>query len=125
MPPRPAWEAGRPEALDTRRAEIRSPRAGRIAYYADEGPAGHPLVLLHSINAAPSAFEMRPLFDHYRGRRPVFAPELPGYGHSERSRRPYSPELYAGAIENFMTTVVKGPADVVAFSLSAEFAAAD
>jgi pimeloyl-ACP methyl ester carboxylesterase len=80
-------------------------------------------VLLHSVNAAPSVFEMKPLFEHYRAERRVFAPDLPGFGFSDRSDRPYSPALYAEAITSFLTDVVKEPADVVAFSLSAEFAA--
>ena len=42
--------------------------------YRGEVTEGTPLVLLHSINAAPSAMEMRPLFEHYRDKRPVWAP---------------------------------------------------
>jgi pimeloyl-ACP methyl ester carboxylesterase len=81
------------------------------------------LVLVHSINAAPSAFEMKPLFEHYRRQRPVYAPDLPGFGFSERSDRRYTPELYVSALLDFLERVVREPADVVAFSLSAEFAA--
>ena len=43
--------------------------------------------LVHSINAAASAYELRPLFEHYRGQRPVYAPDLLGFGFSERSDR--------------------------------------
>jgi len=111
-----------PPALDAARDVFSTMHLKEISFYAD-GPEGtRPLVLLHSINAAPSAFEMKPLFEHYRKTRRVYAPELPGFGFSDRSDRKYSPELYANAIAAFLTNIVKEPADVVAFSLSCEFA---
>ena len=57
-----------------------------------------PLLLLHSINAAPSAMEMKPLFEHLAPQRPVFAPDLPGFGLSQRGDLPYSSDFYAQAI---------------------------
>lgn len=66
---------------------------------------------------------MKPLYDHYRASRRVYVPELPGFGFSDRSDRQYSPALYANAINAFLTNVVQRPADVIAFSLSSEFAA--
>lgn len=111
-----------PNALDAPRADFETSGGERVAYYA-AGPAeGRPLVLIHSINAAPSSYEVKPLFDHYRARRPVYSLDLPGFGHSDRSARRYSPELFAGAIGDFLSRVVKQPADVLALSLSAEFA---
>lgn len=112
-----------PPAVDAPREIYATPTLKEISWYAD-GPEGtRPLVLLHSINAAPSVFEMKPLFEHYRAERRVYAPDLPGFGFSDRSDRPYSPALYAEAITSFLTDVVKEAADVVAFSLSCEFAA--
>jgi len=111
------------KALDADRMDFHSEHAGRLSYYEDRSGEGTPLVLLHSINAAPSAFEMKPIFDHYRGKRPVFALDLPGFGFSERSERVYSPLLYQRAIIDFLEGVVGAPADVVALSLSSEFAA--
>lgn len=110
-------------ALDAPRKTLVSAQLKEISYYVAGPETSTPLVLLHSINAAPSAFEMKPLFDHYRKNRRVYVPELPGFGFSDRSRRVYSPELFATAIVTFLTTIVKQPADVVAFSLSSEFAA--
>jgi len=112
-----------PDAVDAERRVLDSGTAGRLSYYQDTYVTGRPLVLVHSINAAPSAFEMRPLFQEFRSRRPVFAPELPGFGFSDRSDRRYSPELFASALEAFLSEVVKEPADVVSFSLSSEFGA--
>jgi pimeloyl-ACP methyl ester carboxylesterase len=112
-----------PDAVDASRDSFTTTHLKEISYYAAGPDDAPPLVLIHSINAAPSAFEMKPLFDQYRTTRRVYAPELPGFGHSDRSDRPYSPELYANAINAFLTNVVKAPADVVAYSLSSEFAA--
>lgn len=112
-------------AIDAPRRRLRSERAGWLNYYADTTGEGRPLVLLHSINAAPSAHEVRPLFEHYQGRRPVYALDWPGFGMSERGERRYSPEMYASALNDFMSGVIggDGPADVVALSLGCEFAA--
>lgn len=115
-----------PEALDATRDSFSTLHLKEISYYAggpDADTGNRPLVLIHSINAAPSAFELKPLYDHYRGSRRVYVPELPGFGFSDRSEREYSPELFANAIIAFLTNVVREPADVVAFSLSSEFAA--
>ncbi len=112
-----------PSALDATRKVFKSDSAGYISYYASETKSGRPLVLLHSINAAPSAMEIKPLFEHYRGQRSVFAPDLPGFGFSERGDRPYNPGLYAAAIAEFLQSVVLQEADVVALSTTAEFAA--
>jgi pimeloyl-ACP methyl ester carboxylesterase len=92
-----------------------------LSYYVDRKGKGRPLVLIHSINAAASAYEMSPLFEAFRGKRPVYALDLPGFGFSERSAREYSPALYAAAIAEFLETQVKKAADVVALSLGCEF----
>jgi pimeloyl-ACP methyl ester carboxylesterase len=112
-----------PRALDADLHTLNSPQAGLLSYYADLRGTGRPLVLVHSINAAGCAYEMRPLFQHYRGQRPVYALELPGFGYSDRSDRVYSASLYVQAILDFLGEVVQAPADVVALSLSSEFAA--
>lgn len=122
-----------PAALSGQRIEMDSP-AGRLSYYmaapaTDTAQAGDqtPLLLLHSINAAGSAYEIRPLFEHYRHQRPVYALDMPGYGFSERSDRPYLPRLMTDAVHS-MTEVIRRhhgavPIDVLGLSLSSEFAA--
>ena len=82
-----------------------------------------PLLLLHSINAAPSAMEMKPLFEQFAPERPVFAPDLPGFGLSQRGDLPYSPDFYAQAIADVVKQLEGPPPDVVALSLTCEFAA--
>jgi pimeloyl-ACP methyl ester carboxylesterase len=112
-----------PAIEDAEREQFISRYTGLISYYRDATATGRPLLLLHSINAAASAYEMRPLFNVFRTTRPVYALDLPGFGFSERSDRPYSPELYVQAILDFITNVIGQPADVVTLSLSSEFAA--
>ena len=112
-------------AIAAERHTLHSPVAGNFSYYADEHSSGRPLLLVHSMNAAASAYELRPLFEHYRGQRPVYAPDLPGFGFSERSDRAYSPELYTAALCDLLLELTAGreAADVVALSLGSEFAA--
>ncbi len=110
-------------ALQAERKEFESAQAGKVSYYADLNAKGRPLVLVHSINAAASAYEMSPLFTYYQGKRPVYALDLPGYGFSERTRRVYTPQLFADVLNDFLANEVKKAADVVALSLSCEFAA--
>ena len=90
--------------------------------YRGEVSEGAPLVLLHSINAVPSAMEMRPLFEHYRDKRPVWVPDLPGFGLSDRPDVAYSPSLYARWLAEWLESLDQ-PADVVALSLTGEFMA--
>ncbi len=99
-------------------------RAGRLGFYV--AGEGEPLLLIHSINAAASAYEMRPIAERIRGRR-VFTPDLPGFGRSDRSNRPYSIRLYTDAIHDMLDLVARetgaGAIDAVALSLSSEFLA--
>lgn len=112
-----------PPAVEAERCIFNSPRAGRLSYYVAKEGAGRPLVLIHSINAAPSAFELKPLFEFYQGKRPVYALDLPGFGFSDRGERPYTVELFVDAILDFLLTQVGEAADVIALSLGCEFAA--
>jgi pimeloyl-ACP methyl ester carboxylesterase len=105
---------------------FRGRRAGNLAYYA-AGPAHDgrpPLLLLHSINASGSAFEMKPLFEHYAQARRVIALDLPGFGFSDRSDRLYRPALFRDAILDLIEQELAGArVDAVALSLSSEFLA--
>lgn len=113
-----------PPAIDAAQTDFASSNAGLLNYYVETTPTGRPLVLLHSINAGASAYEVKPIFEHYQFSRPVYALELPGFGFSDRSDRIYSTDLYVDAISGFLHDVVPEPADVVALSLTSEFAAA-
>ncbi len=100
-------------------------RSGRLAGYVRG--EGDPMLLLHSINAAGSAYEVRPIFEHFAPSRRVFAPDLPGFGRSDRSDRRYDVGLYVDAVHDALDEIEKrcgaGPVDALALSLSAEFVA--
>ncbi len=110
-------------ALDADLRFLDGPSTGRVGYYVDASKSGRPLLLVHSLNAAPSAAEMQPLFDHYRRERPVAALDLPGFGVSERGDRAYTPEMLAAAVDAVAQEAFDSPADVIALSLGSEIAA--
>lgn len=119
---------GLPHAVSGERREIDSP-AGRLSYYVAGMQASDrpPLLLIHSVNAAGSAYEVRPLHEHYLRERRVYSMELPGFGFSDRSERTYSPRLMTDAVlaiaEEIARQHNRAPIDALALSLSSEFLA--
>ena len=97
---------------------------GLSCYVAGQGP---PLLLLHSVNAAASAAEVRPLFEHFKATHTVFAPDLPGYGYSRRDDRAYTPRLMTDALHAVAGHIAQRcgpqPVDALALSLGCEFLA--
>ena len=115
-----------PPALSGTMGRIRIP-FGEIAYYAEASTEGTPLLLLHSVNAAANSYEVKPLYDHYVGHRPVYSLDLPGFGFSDRRDRIYTPRLMTEAIialvEEIRLRHGAFPIDVMALSLTSEFLA--
>jgi pimeloyl-ACP methyl ester carboxylesterase len=94
-------------------------RGYRVAYYvAGDGP---PLLLVHSINAAASAFEMRKPFAALRENHRVYALEFLGYGGSDRPPMRYSAEIYSALIGDFVREVVGSGAPAIASSLGSAY----
>jgi pimeloyl-ACP methyl ester carboxylesterase len=96
---------------------------GRVCCYRRAGE-GRPVLLLHSINAAPSAYEVSPFFTALNLPQPLYAPDLPGFGRSERRDIAYTPDFFATTILEIIEAI--NPADgvdIVALSTTAEFAA--
>lgn len=107
--------------------EAQSIPFGRLSYYRDGPATGTPLLLVHSMNAAGNAYEVKPLYDHYKAIRPVVAPDLPGFGFSERRDIIYTPRLMSDAILA-VAALLKDqtggqPIDALALSTSCEFLA--
>ncbi len=99
--------------------------AGRIAVHrSSQEPAADttPVLLVHSVNAAASSYEMGPLFQRLERDRQVAAMDLPGFGHSDRPDVAYTPELMSGAIASVLGEYDR-PVHVVALSLGSELAA--
>ncbi|MDZ5812472.1 alpha/beta hydrolase [Halorubrum sp. AD140] len=93
-----------------------------VAYVEAGDPDDPDLVLLHGVNAAGSAGEWRAVFDDLAADYHVVAPDLPGYGRSDRPPLRYSAALYEDFVRDFLAEFDE-PA-VVASSLSAAYAAA-
>ena len=106
-------------------------RAGHVAVFFAQpdtpSPSAVPLLLVHSVNAAATAAEVRPLFDQARATRPVLAIDLPGYGLSDRSDRDYSVRLMTDAVlqaaAELATRTGAGVVDALGVSLGCEFVA--
>jgi pimeloyl-ACP methyl ester carboxylesterase len=119
-----------PLAFPAERRDLDSP-AGRLSLYSampeGAGSGLPPLLLVHSVNAAGSAAEVAPLFAHYRQQRAVYALDLPGFGCSERTDRPYTVRLMTDALQAALRAIHAEQAgvavDVLAVSLACEFAA--
>lgn len=100
-------------------------RAGRLSYYV--AGEGSPLLLIHSINAAGSVYEVKPIFEDQCRRRKVYAVDLPGFGMSDRSDRSYEVRLYVDAVHDLLDLIEaengQVPIDALAVSLASEFLA--
>ena len=98
-------------------------KTGKLcAYVAGQG---RPLLLVHSVNAAASAAEVRPVFACMARHRTVYAIDLPGYGASERADCLYTPRLMTDAILDLAAYIrshhPEQTIDAMAASLSCEF----
>lgn len=96
-------------------------RGHRIALH--EAGAGPLMVLVHSINAAASAHEMRAPFARFAAHYRVVAVDLLGFGDSDRPQMIYTAELYRDLIVD-VARALGGDARVVAVSLSSAYALA-
>ena len=69
----------------------------------------------------------RTFFQHYAGKRPVYALDLPGYGMSERRDQTYTARMMADAILAAVDEIKRlhdgEKVDVMALSVSCEYAA--
>lgn len=101
--------------------------AGRVRVYRDGPDEGLPILLVHSVNAAASAYEIRPIYEHMSARRPTYALDLPGFGLSDRSAREYTPRLMTDAVAGVVAEVRRRhegtDIDLLGLSLSCEFVA--
>ncbi|MFW5918525.1 MAG: alpha/beta fold hydrolase [Haloferacaceae archaeon] len=94
-----------------------------VAYVEAGDPDDRTIVMLHGINAAGSSHEFREVFGDLAANYHVVAPDLPGFGHSDRPPLRYSAALYEDFVEAFLAEY-DAPA-VVASSVTAAYVAAD
>ena len=112
------------KAIESDGALIEGSGDYEVYWYFDAESEGRPLLFVHSVNAAPSAIELKPLFQHFRASRPVFAPDLPGFGRSTRRVGTMTPSDFAKQIASIVDEMTPSePPDVIALSLGCEFVA--
>lgn len=93
--------------------------------YAEAGDESDPdLLLFHGIHAAASNHEFGPVFESLADEYHVIAPDLPGFGHSDRPPLLYSASLYETFVADAIQDLPAGTPTVVASSLSGAYAAA-
>jgi len=118
--------------LGRRAGEVDSPLAGETGTYRWRGfdvayvEAGDPedpdICLFHGINASASSHEFRDVFDALAEDHHVIAPDLPGFGRSDRPPLLYSGSLYTTFVEDFLTDLTED-ATVIGSSLGGAYAA--
>src|SRR5579885_2453631 len=92
-------------------------------FYKVRGPAdAQPVLLLHSIHLSASSFEWRKNFSALSQSFRVYAPDLPGFGLSDRPAIDYNPDVYITLITDFAREVIARPTMLVARGQSAAFA---
>lgn len=92
-----------------------------VRYVTAGNPSSQTVVLLHGLNAAGSSGEFRQILDQLAEKYHVVAPDLPGFGMSDRPKLRYSAAYY----ESFVEAFLKQYADpvVIASSLTTGFTA--
>ena len=93
-----------------------------VAYTEAGDPDDPDLLLLHGMNAAASSHEFRNVVDALAEEYHVLAPDMPGFGHSDRPPLLYSGALYVTFVTDFARDLTEDAA-VVASSLSGAYVA--
>jgi len=92
---------------------------GNVAYTKKgSGPA---MLLLHSPKMNASRAEWEPLIKRLSKNYTVYAPDLPGFGHSAQPEVSYSAYLYSSFINAFIEDVIEEKAIVMASGRAADF----
>jgi pimeloyl-ACP methyl ester carboxylesterase len=106
--------------LDREQATYRW-RGFDVAYTEMGDPDDPDLVALHGVNAAGSSHEFREVVDELAEEYHVIAPDLPGFGGSDRPPLLYSGSLYVAFVADFLREMADEPT-VLASSLTAAYA---
>ena len=106
----PTW--GRPHRYAWKYGEIAFQRLG----------TGQPLLLLHSFGPGHDAEEWRAAAELLAPQHLVYAPDLLGWGRSDKPRLGYDGELYIQLIGDFLEDVIEQRCGIVAAGLAAAYA---
>lgn len=107
---KPGW--GHPNRYAWRYGEIAFQKLG----------AGEPVLLLHSLGPGHDGEQWREVAELLAESHSVYAPDLLGWGRSQRPAIAYDDSLYVRLVSDFIADVIGGPATVVAAGMSAAYA---
>lgn len=110
--------------LNAERHTFESNTVGKLNYYESKVESQlTPVLLVHGVHLFAGGHEMVPIFEAFSAYRKVYLLDLPGFGGSEKSDRPYRPWLYQAAISEFVRDQIGQPVHVVVMGQSAEYVA--
>ncbi|WP_049894471.1 alpha/beta fold hydrolase [Salinarchaeum sp. Harcht-Bsk1] len=101
-------------------------RGMEVAYAALGDPDDPPVVLLHDVGVVGTSREFAGVAEALAEDHRVYAPDLPGYGRSDRPPLTYSASIYEAFVGDFLAEVPDhdaGRPAVVASGLTASYAA--
>ncbi|MBC7260194.1 MAG: alpha/beta fold hydrolase [Chloroflexi bacterium] len=104
--------------LETHARRVTLPTSGVSLFVYDTGPAdGMPLILIHGLgNEADTwRYVIPPLAERFR----VVAPDLPGFGRSDKPRRAYTVPFFRDALLELLDVLAIRRAQLVGHSLGA------
>jgi haloalkane dehalogenase len=87
---------------------------GEMVYHISG--SGDPLVFLHGIYLGASSYEWSKVYPHFTMGREVIAPDLVGFGESQRSGEPMDATDYAESLEEFLLETCGGRRPVIVAS---------
>ncbi len=105
---------GYPSALDTVQVQNY-----RLVYYDSQTP-GPPVVLVHGLGTNLSIW--RAVWPLLRQKARVLAPDLPGFGLSDKQEVPATPSFYAEVLAAWLDTLKLAQVDVVGLSMGGQIA---
>ncbi|MDQ7039655.1 MAG: alpha/beta hydrolase [Rhodothermus sp.] len=105
---------GYPSSLDT--VQVRN---YRLVYYDSRTP-GPPVVLVHGLGTNLSIW--REVWPRLRQKVRVLAPDLPGFGLSDKHDVPATPSFYADVLAAWLDTLELAQVDVVGLSMGGQIA---
>jgi len=108
-------------ALQVGSSETYRWRGFDVGYTEAGDPEDPDLVLCHGINAAGSSHEFRPVVEELAEQYHVLAPDLPGFGHSDRPPLLYSGSLYETFLADFLGDLAADDATVVGSGLTGAY----
>lgn len=99
---RPAGKSPMPEAISPAifATKVQHTSLGHVIYH--ESGSGQPLIFVHSVCLGGSSFEWSKVYPEFAGRFRVLAPDLIGFGESQRPPARFSAADYAKMLAEFI-----------------------